>query len=130
MKNTIFAMVFSAILGLGAAGCGSSNSSDKGDTGAGVGAGGAGGGGTGGTATDAMGKVCDRLEACGTTSTAMAGMTTAAECKQYGNTMIGKVGAGFSDTITAALNGCLAKTDCTEFTTCMQSLATLMPATH
>ncbi len=130
MKNTFFVVVFSAILGLGAAGCGSSNSTDKGDSGAGAGAGGAGGGGTGATPTDAMGKVCDRLEACGTTSTAMAGMTTAAECKQLGETQISKLPANYTDTITTMLNQCLAKTDCAEFTTCMQGLAVLMPATH
>lgn len=119
MKNALFAMVFSVMLGVGAAGCGSSNSSDKPDTGGG--AGGAGGG------SDPMGQVCDKLEACQTLSTVSPGITTAADCKATAGAALANVSAGVMPTVNTLLTGCLAQTDCAAFTECMASLFAMMP---
>lgn len=121
MKNAVFAMVFSGILGMGAAGCGSSNSSDKPDTGGAGGAGGAGGG------SDPMSQVCDKLETCQTLSTTMSGVTTAADCKQKGSALLTLAPASMLPQIEQMLNGCLAKTDCAEFTGCIKPLVAMIP---
>jgi hypothetical protein len=120
MKNAFFAMVFSVMLGMGAAGCGSGSSSDKPDSGGG--AGGAGGGGG-----DPMSQVCDKLEACQTLSTVSPGITTAADCKATAGAALSKVSASVMPTVNTLLTGCLEKADCAAFTECMTTLFAMMP---
>jgi hypothetical protein len=97
MKKTLWTMVVSGLLTLGAAGCG-------------------GGGG------DPMSDACKKLASCGTLATAMPGATTAEQCTQMGKAMLESAPADVKKMVNDGMEQCLKQADCTAFTACILAL--------
>jgi len=118
MKSAFLALVVSGIMAV--VGCGSGGSSDKGDS-----------GGVGGdpSANTPVSQVCDKLVACQTLSTVRPELTTADQCKTMADAALGGYSPDIRSVADQALSTCLAQSDCTAFTTCIQKLFAMMP-TH
>jgi hypothetical protein len=96
MKKTLWTMVFSGLLTLGAAGCGGGS--------------------------DPMSDACKKLASCGTLATAMPGASTAAECTEMGKAMLETAPDDVKKSVNAGIEQCLKQADCTTFTACIVAL--------
>ena len=82
--------------------------------------------GCGGSSDDPVTQACNKLQSCGTISTVMSGVTTAADCVTEGNAMLNQPGAPKAQ-IEQGITSCLTYTDCTTFTSCIKALQSSSP---
>ena len=82
--------------------------------------------GCGGGSDDPITQACNKLQSCGTISSVMPGVTTAADCVSQGNAMMNQPGAPKAQ-IEQGITNCLTYTDCTTFTSCIETLQSSSP---
>ena len=70
--------------------------------------------------------ICNRLQSCG--DLAMTGASTVSECIATGNQKLSQLSGSDRDAMNKAMDQCLATSDCTSFTSCMNSLSTNGPS--